>query len=48
MSELPMSELPMSELPMSELPGEAVILALESSADQASAAILCAAGQRWL
>jgi tRNA threonylcarbamoyladenosine biosynthesis protein TsaB len=37
----------MSELPMSELPGEAVILALESSADQASAAILCADGQRW-
>ena len=37
----------MSELPISELPGEAVILALESSAEQASAAILHADGQRW-
>ena len=36
----------MSELPIFELPGEAVILALESSAEQASAAILRADGQR--
>ena len=42
-----MSELPMSELPMSELSGNAVILALESSADQASAAILRAEGRHW-
>ena len=32
---------------MSELPGHAVILALESSADQASAAVLHADGRHW-
>ncbi len=32
---------------MSELPDKAVILALESSADQASAAIRCADGRHW-